>query len=714
MHQAHGVPPSDRVWSASRPYRTRRPQAAACSWHSPRHTRNSPRPPPPLLPVFASFSFAWRPRWQINGVGGFVKSQHQADGEAIGPPATGKPMFLEMLDKPEASAVPETYPVSLALAALADTIKSMSSLLPAGSPGASRLDRSGAGTALPRPGTPDSAAAEEAEAAAAEGDAAVLAVMVESAWTGLLTALALLLRRKTTSAATECILRRFQSFIRLTGTLGMRTARDAFLNTLCAMCVPDHYTFSAEPPREGWRINDKNLQCVHILFNSALCLGALLDTAWPLVINTIHLLVGILDFPNSATGGTQAHFTPQPAGSGASSTGRRPGHRRSSSGSNLNPGGVAVTAAAASELPALGAMLAQLFEMSRNLSDESLMHLVPALCAQSEMTLQQMAVSQSVTASIYRHNAHLFPVSKLFAVGQANLHRIMVFWPAVTAHLIEVSAQQNSALRDKAVDSLTRLVHLALAFPRTPPIQESPGLQQAILSPLRNLVSCSSPDVHRRQLECVKQVLDSSGDSLAHAWPVVIGIVHDSVLSTVSDQVVVRVAFECMNMVRPGRRSRPPSTRALARAGARLCPLLPLWLLDASDPRWLLRRQIVTDFLPTVPTRCYILLLEALGGFAKQQVAVNISLRAVGSLWSMSDYLSKNEARLADEFSAFASSGTPDPQDGYGEPMRSLCARAGRHRLAGRPSAAIVPAVPPLPRRAPTVGPVAATPSSPL
>ena len=72
----------------------------------------------------------------------------------------------------------------------------------------------------------------------------------------------------------------------------------------------------------------------------------------------------------------------------------------------------------------------------------------------------------------------------------------------------------------------------------------------------------------------------------------------------------------------------------------------------------------MTDFLPTVPIRCYILVLEALGGFAKQPVAVNISLRAVGSLWSMSDYLSKNEAALAGEFARFAATDSKD--DSYG------------------------------------------------
>ena len=35
---------------------------------------------------------------------------------------------------------------------------------------------------------------------------------------------------------------------------------------------------------------------------------------------------------------------------------------------------------------------------------------------------------------------------------------------------------------------------------------------------------------------------------------------------------------------------------------------------------------MVTDFLPTVPLPCFLLLLETLGGFGLQKVAVNISL----------------------------------------------------------------------------------------
>ena len=51
-------------------------------------------------------------------------------------------------------------------------------------------------------------------------------------------------------------------------------------------------------------------------------------------------------------------------------------------------------------------------------------------------------------------------------VGIANLHRVMTFWPLVTAHLIEVASQTNADLRDAALD-VARLVVAALSAPAT-------------------------------------------------------------------------------------------------------------------------------------------------------------------------------------------------------------------------------------------------------
>jgi hypothetical protein len=86
---------------------------------------------------------------------------------------------------------------------------------------------------------------------------------------------------------------------------------------------------------------------------------------------------------------------------------------------------------------------------------------------------------------------------------------------------------------------------------------------------------------------------------------VVIGIISDAMLSKTApaDADTVKVAFECMQMV-------------------------------------------VADFLPTVPSRCYLFLLNTLGSFGRQQADVNVALTAVGLLWQVSDYLSQNRISM--------------------------------------------------------------------
>lgn len=116
----------------------------------------------------------------------------------------------------------------------------------------------------------------------------------------------------------------------------------------------------------------------------------------------------------------------------------------------------------------------------------------------------------------------------------------------------------------------------------------------------------------KRQLECVLQVLDSSGDSLRHAWPVVIGIIGDTLRlgggtggpshPTVTANLI-RIAFDSIKMV-------------------------------------------VTDFLPAIPLSVYPLLLDTIANFGTQNVDVNICLTAIGLLWNVSDYVSRHMAQM--------------------------------------------------------------------
>ena len=71
------------------------------------------------------------------------------------------------------------------------------------------------------------------------------------------------------------------------------------------------------------------------------------------------------------------------------------------------------------------------------------------------------------------------------------------------------------------------------------------------------------------------------------------------------------------------------------------------------DCCFLLRRSafqclqlVFTDFLPTIPYRCYPICVETASKFGSQRAELNVSLTAIGLLWNLSDYFFQNVSRL--------------------------------------------------------------------
>eukprot|EP00730_Choanoeca_flexa_P004338 TRINITY_DN11663_c0_g1_i1.p1 TRINITY_DN11663_c0_g1~~TRINITY_DN11663_c0_g1_i1.p1 ORF type:complete len:1268 (+),score=326.03 TRINITY_DN11663_c0_g1_i1:194-3805(+) len=518
-----------------------------------------------------------------------------ADKVTLTPPNYAKPTYLNMMDKNECPSVSHSYVLTTAFACILDTIKCLSSLVKG-----PLVDEA---SVFSPESSSETAVDNQDESAPATPTTNELKTIVNGVIGPSVNVLNSLLEFSTSETSTDAILRALQTLLRITGTLGMTQHRDVIIKLLCRHALPRQFSIDADVPTGGWQVDKKQLQVVYVVLNSALCLGPLLESAWQPLIVLMQELVAILDLPHPDKLRTSATAAPR-----VLATPTKRSHRRSNSNSTSSSSGgfLTISASVAAEVPALGAMLAQIFEMCHNLDDAALQHLVSALCQQSERTMDLISTSTSVTHTLFRNEAYLFAVVQLETVGLANLDRLMVLWPAVTAHLIEVSACTNTTLQTRGVHALTKLVHAALAAPRDPPMEASPGLQQAVLSPLRNLSTIDSLMVSQNQLECVKKVLDSCGQSLAHAWPVVIGIINDVMghtTTSASDAATVRLAFECMQM-------------------------------------------IITDFQHTVPSRCFPLLLSSLGLFGRQEAAVNVALTAVESLWNVADYLQQNKVNM--------------------------------------------------------------------
>lgn len=486
-----------------------------------------------------------------------------------------KGTYIEMLEKPEAPAITDSYGVSVAFGCLLDTIKSISSLV-----------------TVPLPGQHSTISEDDA---GSDSHMTVMKVMVTSSYSGLISALSLLLERSDTPTVIEPILKAFTSFVRVCGVLKLPQQRDSLLMVVARNAHPKDFTITSDISVRSWQVSDKNLQCAHGLANTALCLGSVMDGGWRIVLATLQQLVALVNPPNSVTGLGHGDVA------GASRPSGR-GHRRTSSGTAIAP-----IAGQAAEIYAIGTLMGQLFQATKELDDAGLEHIMQATCAISEGTLDVIQTA-SVNCALLQNHAQLFPVVKIHEIGLNNLDRVMVFWPLVTAHLIEVASHDSAEIREAGLDALTKLVVAALSQPREPPIQDSPGLQQAILSPLRNLSSCESAVAQKRQLECVLQVMDSCGDSLKHAWPVVIGIINDALSTTrpMPNTTSTRIAFDSIRMV-------------------------------------------VTDFLPTIPLSCYPLLLGTISNFGKQNVDVNICLSAIGLLWNVSDFVSRHKTQIQED-----------------------------------------------------------------
>uniref|UniRef100_A0A6A7FWF1 Protein MON2 homolog n=2 Tax=Hirondellea gigas TaxID=1518452 RepID=A0A6A7FWF1_9CRUS len=272
-------------------------------------------------------------------------------------------------------------------------------------------------------------------------------------------------------------------------------------------------------------LTNKNLQVMRSVLSLAHCHGAVLASAWHLVLTTLQHLVWILGL-KPATGGSLKQ-----------------------SGRSTNDSNAVITTAVIADLPVLSSMLSRLFESSAQLDDVALHHLIDALCKLS---------SESMQLAYTNREPSLFAVAKLLETGVVNLSRVEVFWRPITNHLLEVCQHPHIRMREWGVEAVTYLVRTALTHPhltnpakhRGPgvlPLRTNQRLQLLLLSPLSELSSCGHADVRQKQLEALLAVLHTGGEQMQHGWPTIL-----TVIAAVNDnhsEHLVRLAFQCLQLV---------------------------------------------------------------------------------------------------------------------------------------------------------------------
>ncbi|OQR71012.1 protein MON2-like, partial [Tropilaelaps mercedesae] len=130
----------------------------------------------------------------------------------------------------------------------------------------------------------------------------------------------------------------------------------------------------------------KNLQCMRALLILSQSNGAILSTAWHMVLTTLQHLVWILGLKPAAGGGLKA----PPSGTAGQGVGPSTAQGGSNVGtqSSGGQGEACLTTAITNDLPVLSAMLSRLFENSQKLSEVALHHLIDALCKLSQESME--------------------------------------------------------------------------------------------------------------------------------------------------------------------------------------------------------------------------------------------------------------------------------------------------------------------------------------
>lgn len=450
----------------------------------------------------------------------------------------------------------------------------------------------------------------------------VCANLVDMMWRMMWASLSSLLSKCHHEALTIVLLKGFQWYTYSAGTLGVLTARDGFLNSLCefALAPPeppasptnevlspsgDRSNRGHQPPndtsvragggagsegKDSMVLSAKNVQALRTLFNIAHRLNESLGRAWLPVMDVLTQLDSILANPHTTV-------------------------------LDLLQEGVKESRdqAAPSDLTILGTAANQLFECTSQMSTEAVVDLLSAL---SDVSLRELPAQASVGQ--FRLNA----LNRMVETLLYNLERLQDLWPIFLSHIMELFRSNNLQVRNSAIDALDKTLMGALAAKSTTPCNEeknqqpgasisvidsqkcesSPpavpdaGLEHMMLVALESIFKeDGEADVRLGTLRVVLHVLQRRGEHLTRGWVPLLRLLE--AVPTRDDPTAITQAFQSVEL---------------------LC----------------------TDFLATVPRGLISKVLDVVSVFGQQTCLINVSLTAVGLLWTATDFLAKSWANV--------------------------------------------------------------------
>ena len=503
-----------------------------------------------------------------------------------------KYMYLDMLDKTEPLPVPDGYLLTVAYHSILDLVRGLTAVIDAD------LSKE-TGSIEPQCGSES-----------------VLMAMVNSSWCSMLSVLSLLLDASTDESCIESILKCIECFAGVCGQLKLNSARDAFIIVLCKASLPLHYIIpvlvSSMPhlPQKIYTSDrDSSIEQQHVVavgnsyphgmsssVSGSVSLTAKNVQCMRTILNFAHCYGAYINTAWQLILTTLQHLV-WILGLKPDSNGQLKANARSSGDSSTSVTSNVLTTAVLSDLPMLTNMLTKLFEASQELDDVALHHLINALCS---LSIEAMDTAYNSNVK----EPSLFAVAKLLETGLVNMDRIEILWRPVTGHLLEVCQHPNSLLREWGAEGVSALVKAALKYYQGEQLNSNSRLLHMFLMPLKEVSTSVHMDVRQKQLESVLQMLHFCGDTLNTGWPDVLRMIGSATEN---------------------------STESLVRLGFRSVQL------------------IISDYILSLPVSSLPDCIDVVTKFAEQKQDFNISLTAIGLLWSISDFMQQSQQKLIPE-----------------------------------------------------------------
>ncbi|KAJ4719601.1 Protein MON2-like protein [Melia azedarach] len=331
-------------------------------------------------------------------------------------------------------------------------------------------------------------------------------------------------------------------------------------------------------------LTPKNVQALRTLFNIAHRLHNVLGPSWVLVLETLAALDRAIHSP---------HATTQEVSTAVSKLARE------SSGQY-------------SDFNILSSLNSQLFESSALMHISAVKSLLSALSQLSHQCMIATPSSFGPTSS-HKIGSISFSVDRMISVLVNNLHRVEPLWDQVVGHFLELADNSNQQLRNIALDALDQSICAVLGSEQfqnnlssshhdtsnkvETKQRELRSLECAVISPLRVLYfSTQSTDVRAGTLKILLHVLERCGEKLHYSWTSILETLRS--VADAPEKDLITLGFQSL-------------------------------------------RVIMNDGLSSLPTDCLHVCVDVTGAYSAQKTELNISLTAVGLLWTTTDFIAK-------------------------------------------------------------------------